>query len=357
MKNIVLFLVLSLWLAGLVSAQETTEQPPHQAFVQRDIDSAGQDRLIFVDTTTGDQTPLSVTGERYTIIDGGVLFLDTSVNRVKVAKPDGTVTDYPFIQPTFSTRRVDWVVSDDGKQIAWTLTDGSANALTTTTTVANLDGSSAREVLVDGPREGIRAMPVALAPDGVTLYMDYQPDVIGSLTPFQQYAGLFSVDVATGNVQALPDEPGCFCGAGIGSGYAVRLAVNAALSGFDVRVTNLASGSAVTIPSLNLVGFTQAGDVLIAPDGTRAVYALAQVQNFGATNQSVRTVFVVVDLITHTQRALTDPITTFVHPVAWTEDNSAILFTSPSLDGTWKVSLSDGRLVKVASATYVGRVH
>jgi hypothetical protein len=57
-----------------------------------------------------------------------------------------------------------------------------------------------------------------------------------------------------------------------------------------------------------------------------------------------------------TQTALTDPITTFVRPVAWTEDNSAILFTSPTLDGTWKIQLSDGALVKVAEATYLGTI-
>ena len=54
--------------------------------------------------------------------------------------------------------------------------------------------------------------------------------------------------------------------------------------------------------------------------------------------------------------ALTEPITTYVQPVAWTEDNSAVIFTSPEQDGTWKVTLSDGTLDKVAEVTYVGEV-
>jgi hypothetical protein len=67
-------------------------------------------------------------------------------------------------------------------------------------------------------------------------------------------------------------------------------------------------------------------------------------------------VFVLVNLEDMTQTALTEPITTYVQPVAWTEDNSAVIFTSPEQDGTWKVDLSDGTLDRVAEATYVGEV-
>ena len=63
-----------------------------------------------------------------------------------------------------------------------------------------------------------------------------------------------------------------------------------------------------------------------------------------------------VDLQLMTQAPLTDPITTFVEPLAWTEDNTAIIFTSRQRDGTWKINLSDGKLDKVANATYLGKL-
>jgi hypothetical protein len=65
-------------------------------------------------------------------------------------------------------------------------------------------------------------------------------------------------------------------------------------------------------------------------------------------------VFVLVDLERMTQTALTDPITTFVEPLAWTEDNTAILLTSRQRDGTWKISLADRTLERIAEATYLG---
>ncbi len=328
-----------------------------QVFLQRDINDLGFDRLVFVDALTGDETPSEVFGERYTPVGEAIVFYDSAADRVMMASPDGRVREHPFIQPGGQTRRVDWVVSPDQSRIAWTLTNGeSASALTTITTVANVDGTNAHQIFVDGPRERIRALPVAFSSDSTVLYMDFQPDGIGALTPFKQYAGLFQVDLRSGEQTYLPDEPGCFCGAAFEAGLFLRLAVTQDLSGFDLEVNNLAGQVEQTIAALKLQNYTQAGDILIAPDGTKAVYALAQVRGFGSDNESVRTVFVLADLEAMTQTALTEPITTYVQPVAWTEDNSAIIFTSPERDGTWKVSLSDGTLVKIAEATYVGEL-
>jgi len=111
------------------------------------------------------------------------------------------------------------------------------------------------------------------------------------------------------------------------------------------------------IPALRLTGYDTAGDVLIAPDGSRAVYALAQISSDATAATPIRSVFVLVDLVALTQDALTDPVATFVRPVEWTEDNSAIIFTSPTLDGTWKISLATGRLERIAEATYIGRLN
>lgn len=350
----VVLLCLALLRSAAIHAQPVPTFARHQVFVERDIDGAGTDRLIFVDLLTGEQTLTPVDGERYQPFGASVLFYDRGAARVRLASPDGAVRDHMFMQPTPTTRRIDWRIAQDGEWIAWTITEGEPTSLRTVTTVAGIDGSGAQIALVDGPRDGIRAMPVAFSPDHRTLYMDYQPDTIGGLTPFQQYAGLFALDLASGTTALLPGEPGCFCGAGIDTDVFLRLALTVDLSGFDLNLFDLASGSKTTIPALGLVNYTQAGDVLIAPDGMQAVYALAQVQNFGTPTQVFRTVIVRVDLVNGTQAALTNPIVLFLRPVGWTEDASAVLLTSPTQSGTWKASLSDGRLEQVADATYVG---
>jgi hypothetical protein len=351
----ILMLVAAFLLAGQLPAVFAQTAPgTWEVFLRRDVEDDGADRLIFIDLLTGEETPVVVNGDTYTLAGDHVMYFDRPANRVRVVFPDGTVDEHPFIQPGADTRRVDWLVSPDGKQIVWTLTDGTPEALTTITTLANLDGTNPHQILQDGPRNSIRVMPVAFSADGETLYMDFQPDGVSDFTPFQQYAGLFALNLADSTQEYLPGEPGCFCGAGFGNGLFLRLAVAPDLSGFDVKVYNLAGQVSETLPAISLNNYTQAGDVVISPDGSKAVYAIAQIRDFGTPNQSVRTVFGLVDLATMTQAPLTEPITTFVEPLAWTEDNSAIIFTSRQRDGTWKINLSDGRLTKVAEATYLG---
>ena len=326
---------------------------PLQVFIQTDINSLGTDRLQFVDSLTGDVLPVDVNGRQYTLVGRAVMFFDVTTNRVMLATSDGTIRPHPFIQPGVNTQRIDWVIAGD--MIAWTRTDASeTGSLTTRTSVSDLDGVNAREVLVDGPRDGIRALPVAFDPTMTTLYMDYQPAAVGELAPFQQYAGLFALDLTSGEVQLLPEEPGCYCGAAFGAGIFIRLNLTDDQQGYDMNIYNLAGEVEHDIPALRLEGYTQAGDLTLSPDGSRAVYALAQISDFGGVNQSVRTVFVLVNLDSMSQQALTDPITTFVQAVEWTEDSSALIFTSPGRNGTWKINLDDGQLRLVAAASYLG---
>jgi hypothetical protein len=336
-------------------AQDGADAHPLQVFIQRNINAAGVDRLHFVDSLTGESAPLEVNGTHYTLAQRSVMFFDAAAKAVMMARPNGEITPHPFIQPNEQTRRVDWLLSPDGTKIAWTITDGdSPSNLKTTTRIADLDGENQQQILVDGPRDGIRALPVAFSVDNRLLYMDYQPDAIADVTPFQQYAGIFSVEIESKRLAMLPGEPGCFCGAGIGAGMFLRLKLASDLNGFDVVVTDLAGQVGKTISALRLVNFTQAGDVLISPDGKRAVYGLAQIRNFGGPNEFVQTVFVLVNLTDVTQTALTSPLNQFLQPVEWTETNTAVIFTSPKVDGTWKINLNDGRLNKIASATYLG---
>lgn len=352
MPRAVLLIVL-LALAGTVSAQSEVpvRNHPRQVFLLRNA-GAGGDRLVFLDLLTGDQTELDAAGDDYTIVGGGVMYLDRTTNRVMLANPDGRSAEHPFVQLEGDARRIDWVIG--GSKIAWTLTSGAPTALVTATWVANLDGSERRQVFTDGPRESIRAYPVAFDSAGTILYMDYQPDIIGDITPFRQYAGLFSVDLTSGDVTTLPGEPGCFCGAGIGAGRLVRLTLAANAAGFDVRLRDLERGSDRAVSGLNLPEYTQGGDVLIAPDGRYAAYALAQIRGLGTPQQTLRTVIAIVDLASGTQRTLTQPADRLLRPIQWTEDNSALLLVDPAQNVTLKASLSDGSLDVVANAVYIG---
>lgn len=354
------YFILLLLLLSLYPAQAQTTPPEGdlrhrtwEVFMQQNIDTTGTDRLIFIDTLTGDEVRVETLGEHYTPVERAVMFFNPANRRVMLASPDGSVRPHPFIETAPLTRRIDWVFSDDHSLLAWTLTNGSDPArLTTVTYVANSDGTDLREILVDEERDTVRVLPLAFNTAKTELYMDYQPDGVSAFTPIPQYAGLFALDLGSSSISFLPEEPGCFCGAGIGAGWFLRLAVQG--GSFDLNVYDLTAEVKRVIPALRLQNYTQAGNILIAPSGSRAVYALAQISGFGTPRQSVETVFMLVDLVTMTQTRLTDPLTIFLQPAAWTQDESGILFTSPQVDGTWKVTLGEGELVKVAEAAYLG---
>lgn len=331
---------------------------PWQVFVDRDIDATGLDRLIFVDMLTGEQVNFDVYGERYTPFQRAVMFYDQLNQAVMLASPDGNLRQHPFVRLE-SAYRVDWVISDDNNRIAWTVTQiNDQREFSTTTTVANIDGSQSQEVFSDGPRPDIRALPLGFDNEFDTLYFDVAHfDGLSNFTDFTLYAGVVALNLASGALTPLPDEQpaNCLCGADLRDDTFLRLRLTPDLvSGFDFYAYNLETQSRQMIPALALRGYDIGGDILMSPDQTRAVYALAQVQNFGTPQQTNRMVFVLVNLEQMTQEELTVPLTTFVLPVAWTEDNSAIILTSPLSDGTWKINVNDGRLERIAESSYIG---
>ncbi len=136
----------------------------------------------------------------------------------------------------------------------------------------------------------------------------------------------------------------------------LRLALAENLRGFDLNIVNLVNGARRRIPALRLANYTQGGSLLIAPDGSAAVYGLARVENFGTAEQTVETIFVFVDLLAVEQRALTDPQPTTLRPLLWTEANSAVVLTSDTENGTWKLDVATGEIERIASLTYLGRI-
>lgn len=317
--------------------------------------------LVFVDLNGGQQTRVETNGERFTISGGLVLFFDARNRKLKQVSLDGRIDDHPFITLTANETRVEWAVSADAKRIAWTTIEGaSPAAITTVTRVADSDGANVQTVFRETRQDGVRVQPVTFTPDGARLVLDYHPDGLDALTVFPQYAGLFTLDLSADDPQAsmvfLPGEPGDFTGAGFGAGYYLRLGVSPQLNGFDLHVVQLATAARWEISPAG-GGYSIAGDVLVSPDGRYAVYAQAALQGIGTGVTQAETVIMQVDLAEMSQSALTGPLEGIMRPVAWNEENAAVMLVSASRQGTWKVRLSDGRLQQIAELTYIGQLN
>ncbi len=358
MKATILWLFTCMLVWAPLSAQDAAlpeaEQPGWDVFLRNDDDDAATE-LVFINILTGEMNSISIAGERFTLLGNAVIYYDLDEEQVKLAAPDTSIRDHPFVTRAADAERVDWVVSRDGQTIAWTETRrGDGGTLSTSTYVSDLDGVDSREVLVDGPRDGVRVLPVAFRAATNELIMEAQPDGISEHFSYRQYAGLFALDLVDGAVRQLPDESGCYCPAGFGDRVLLRFPPSSQADGVEVKVYSFDGSQKMTIGSATPAGFTASGEALVSADDNLALYVMSQVPVQGAAPGETRSVFVLADLQTLEQSLVSNPITGLPRRVAWTEDHGAVLFTNDQQLGTWKLRLSDGKISEVASALYLG---
>ena len=358
-----MFLVFLL-VAGVVQAQaempESTSLYTEVYLMRTPPDGeAGVTRLIFVDAAAGHSQTVDVRGERFTLVGDYVLYVDPDSGVLYRVWPDGRVEAHPFIQPVAETQTLDWVVSPNHRWIVWLTTNRQADGtLQTVATLADAQGTTQRVILTALPDAFVQLVPLALTDDGL-FFFDRQPQGLGGYFFYPQYASIYRLDTEAEapSAELLPFEPNCFCGAGLspdGNTFA-RLERVSDAGGYHVRVWDLAANIdryALSLPS----PYEAAGAVLVAPDGKRVIYSLANNVAIDSANSGrERFMLAVVDVDTGEQTAaLYNQFLVPLLPLAWTEDGSGVMLYNPRQDGTWKLILGSGEVRQVASGTWLG---
>ena len=361
--RISLFLFVLLATAMSVFGQDVVQpglqQHTWDVFTRRKAENPAQTDLIFINLLSGERTTIGAVGQQFALTNNGVIYLDRQAGQVKLAKADGIIRDHPFIHVTTDLRRVDWVVSADGEQIVWTISQTvNGGQLVTATWLADIAGAEIRELLVYGPRDGIHLLPIAFGDDGSEIYMEAHADGSEGLSPYSLRTGLFALVVTADELhtRALPGDPNCLCAVGFGANRMLRLAPNSDAGGLDVEVYPLDGGDLQIIPALSRGNYRDGGNILLSADGTQAIYALSQVRDSAAEIDEIRTLLIHVDISNGRQRIASSPITDLARPLAFTDENRALLFSTQQSNLTYKLDLENGRHTKVADAVYLGQL-
>lgn len=344
--------------ACLVGAQAVPPAQRWDVFNLRDLQNAEAAPLSFINLLSGEAVEVAAQGSRFSVTSLGVIYLDGEDRTVKLAQTDGTIRRHPFIDFAPGDHSIDWVVSADGARIAWTIGRQLADeSLATTTWLADSDGDNLRELLADRPRIGIRLLPVAFRPRSEQLIMEVRAAEVIEAAPYRLRTGLFVLDFANGEVASrpLPGERNCYCAYGVGADVALRLTRTSA-GGFAAEVFELETDQARVIAAPPVADYPYAGNLIVSADGSLAIYALSQVDELAGAGSGFRTVLARIDLIAARQEIISRPVPALVRPIAFSEDNSALLFTTASDGGTWKLRLLDGAISKVADGVYLGRI-
>ena len=348
---------LTITASGQENIQPDLQGHSWDVFIRRAADDPDATEIIFVDLLTGASSRVSANGESHTLTSTGVMYVDQADGGIKLAKADGIIRDHPFINSARRDERIDWALSADRARIAWTTARKTDDdQLVTSVHVADMAGVDVRELLVYGPRPGIRLLPVAFGFDEMELLMEVRADGAGDRTPYRRSSGLFALNFAGDQAatRALPGEQSCFCAVGFGNDIMLRLAPNPETMGNDVQIHRISDGSAEVIPAVSRGNYSEAGNLLVSPDDSQAIYALSQIINHAGPEMTIRTVLVLVDLQNLRQRILGSPMPALLQPLSWTEDQSAVIFTTDDASASWKLDLATGQAIKVADAVYLG---
>lgn len=357
MQGLLLTLLL-LCCTCLAQAQAVPPAQHRDVFSLRDPASADTTTLSFINLLSGEASEVEAKGSQFKLTTLGVIYLDSEDKAVKLAQNNGTIRKHPFIDFAASDHSIDWVVSADGARIAWTITRQLADeSLTTTTWLADSDGDNLRELLADRPRVGIRLLPVAFRPRSEQLIMEVRAAEVVETGPYMLRTGLFVLDFATSDVNSrqLPGEQDCYCAFGVGADVMLRL-MRSGAGGFVAEVFALESDRTNVVEALPVADYPYAGNLIVSGDDSLAVYAMSQVEDEAGDDSRFRTLLARIDLLAARQEIVSRPIPTVVRPIAFSEDNSALLFTTVNEGGTWKLRLADQAISKVADGVYLGRM-
>ena len=342
-------------------AQDTVtsdaESQSWDVFVKYNDSQSGTAELVFFNLLTGEATSISSSGERFTLVDEGVIYFDRGEKQVKFVAADGRVSDHGLMNMPADALRIDWIVSDDRQTIAWTVTHSNQdNRLLTRTMIADSGGGDVREILTDGPWIDSRVLPVAFSATKDELYMDAHPDGISEYEAYSIHANLFSVNLSDGSLRLLPNESRCFCSTVIRNDLLLQLMPSPEFDGVQVRLDHISGGASRIIPAIPHNGFFNAGNLLPNPDGTHAVYVLSQERSLSQPDNIPQSIIVLADLEAMEQSVVGEPVNGLLFPFGWSEGNAAVLFTDESESRTWKLDLSNGTISEVAAARYLGRL-
>lgn len=359
----VLIVILALLPAWNVFGQDSAQPEPQlhswDVFTRQSAENATLTDVIFINLLSGAPSTFSATGDRFTLVNNGVIFLDTVERQVKLGKADGVIRDHPFINLTAEAHRVDWAVSNDKEWIVWSISRQVADGqLITATWLADAAGTEVRELLVYGPRAGIQLRPIGFGEDRSEIFMEAMALGSEGSGIYARRTGLFALALSDDELvtRALPGDQTCFCAVGFGANLMLRLAPNRASNGLDVEIYAMDSGEKQIIPALSRGNYREGGNILISADGKQAVYALSQVRDVEGEMDEIRSILVHIDMENGRQQIASSPIAGPLRPLSFSERNRAALVAAEQSGKTLKVALDDGRLVTVADAVYLGQI-
>jgi hypothetical protein len=343
--------------------------PPTEVFAEFQP-AEGRVVLHFVNPLSGLSTPLSLEGfppnliplDHFSLTQAGVIFRDPRTGGVQLASPDGQARAHPFIpQQPGGWVAIDWVLSPDRGSIAWVEVYPSPSEWLSVVYIADAFGREIIALPPQSPRQaGTRLLPLSLTDDRQLLFLDMAAPLSppGDLNRyFPNYQDIWLYAAFQGGYQALPGEPACDCGAGIGAEGFFRFRFSG--GGMELIWWDLAAGTEQGIPTAG-PRFAQGGDFYFPPpsssdEGARYVfYSLGE--NLEDTAINAQFALMRVDLKGRAQQMLLPPSGQRFRVLGQSPDGGVLTLGDVYGGASYKLILATGALELVSEDTWLGQL-
>ncbi|MBI5960755.1 MAG: hypothetical protein HY866_18595 [Chloroflexi bacterium] len=349
-KLLALLLVFSAaLLLGLFSPAHAQDTPARvEVFLAQNLQT-GEARISFMDPLSGLSRVVNVeNGQRFLLVGNYVLYEKVATGAVMRANADGTLEPHPFIRRAVDTRSLYWVASADGRAVAWVQVNqaGVSEAYT-----ALADGSDLRQLPISTPGAALELFPLAITNDPRRFFYDAAHPVPATDNLYDVFTHVVEYHMVGEVFVPLPDEPNCPCAASISADGRIlgRLEAAQGIGPFALHIWDMPTGADILIPAPGLP-FRVAGDLLLNNTGTLAVYS-ASAEAAGGQHT-----LILADMVTQSQIALLTPGPARYRPLAFIDEDNALLLAGISEGGTYKFDLANKTLQRVSNEIYLGTI-
>lgn len=235
----------------------------------------------------------------------GIVFADSNTDQMRLLAVDGSLTTLDFIpQSDIPPLALDWVLSENGRMIAWAEITFLDERWQTRVFVAQIDGNNLVQLPTPpaASQPTLRARLIAVANDGTRLLLDIDHPVADRAegADFDTYSNLRLYIAETRVYVPVAEANSCPCPANAANNLQTLLQLERPIigNGYILRVWNLNSNTFREVAATDTV-YRQGGNAIISEDGSTAVYVLSQLEGAG---DDATTGIAIVDLINSTQR-------------------------------------------------------
>jgi hypothetical protein len=353
----------------LPSSATAQESIPVDVFIRHDRPS-GQVRVFFANAATGLSAVATVEGfpteeevlDNVALTANGVVFRSPRNGLPHLLTPTGRVLEIDFIpQNMQNLLAVEWVISPDGRTIAWAEIFFVDSAWQADLYIAQLDGSDLH-ALPPLPETNSgdfsRVAMLAVSNNGERVFFDLEHPT-SARSPDDLFVEYQHVTAYRRRNQAylrLEEEPLCLCPAHVarnGQTF-IRLEPATGISGDTINIWNLENNALREIPPIDHI-YVQAGDILLSEDGSLMLYTLGGVEGVSVREEPAYALML-VNIVDQQQRIIATTFEQRFRPMAFSDDNrTAIIVNSREGEGmTYKLDLATGNYEAVAEGMWLG---